>query len=329
MPKHDVRTPASDVAPVASADRISTPAALEKPIQAAADGLDMGARRYGPDAARFLQPDVFNGALSDLALSSDPLTANRYGLAGGNPLSFIESDGHMPVPVGDLGGGGAPAPKPSAEVFITTMAQEISLSKGEYFRLIKPGWQSAEGELTGWLRERFPPELYDVVENTKGLRNEAGQMLRWRTGRGGYIIPDRYVFNRASGRLVLIAQARAGKSGFYLWSKSGPTARMYFRTRALADKVYERGPAPAVEVYTRYRELLPAAVRWQVRASRTVNILSVLSILGAAADKVQEDRVREDVDWLRTNDPDYYWQLPADIRNPDAPPCDDPYNCIG
>jgi RHS repeat-associated protein len=72
----------------------------------AADGLDMGARRYSPDAARFLQLDYFNGALSDLALSSDPLTANRYGLAGGNPLSFIEWDGHMAVEASANVGGG-------------------------------------------------------------------------------------------------------------------------------------------------------------------------------------------------------------------------------
>jgi RHS repeat-associated protein len=77
----------------------------------AADGLDMGARRYSPDAARFLQVDYFNGALADLALSSDPLTSNRYGLAGGNPLSFIEWDGHMPVPSGDLGGVGEVPPQ--------------------------------------------------------------------------------------------------------------------------------------------------------------------------------------------------------------------------
>jgi hypothetical protein len=54
----------------------------------------MGARRFAPNVGRFLQVDVFNGALADLSLSADPLTANRYGLAGGNPLSFIEWDGH-------------------------------------------------------------------------------------------------------------------------------------------------------------------------------------------------------------------------------------------
>ncbi|MGH2755947.1 MAG: polymorphic toxin-type HINT domain-containing protein, partial [Actinomycetota bacterium] len=58
--------------------------------------IDMGARRYGPDTAHFLQMDQFAGALANLGLSADPLTGNRYGLAGGNPVSFVEWDGRMP-----------------------------------------------------------------------------------------------------------------------------------------------------------------------------------------------------------------------------------------
>lgn len=54
----------------------------------------MGARRFGPDAQSFLQPDSYAGALANLGLSMDPLTGNRYGLAGGNPVSFVEVDGH-------------------------------------------------------------------------------------------------------------------------------------------------------------------------------------------------------------------------------------------
>lgn len=60
--------------------------------------IDMGARRYGPDVGRFLQSDYYRGALDDLDLSTDPLTNNRYGFAGGNPVSFVEIDGHAPVP---------------------------------------------------------------------------------------------------------------------------------------------------------------------------------------------------------------------------------------
>lgn len=70
--------------------------------------IDMGARRFAPDTARFLQDDAFRGALSNLALSTDPLTQNRYSLAGGNPLSFVEVDGHMVI--ADGGGGGSSTP---------------------------------------------------------------------------------------------------------------------------------------------------------------------------------------------------------------------------
>ncbi len=58
--------------------------------------LDMGARRFGPDIAHFLQQDFYADALSDIGLSNDPLTQNRYDLAGGNPVSFVEVDGHKP-----------------------------------------------------------------------------------------------------------------------------------------------------------------------------------------------------------------------------------------
>jgi YD repeat-containing protein len=57
--------------------------------------LDMGARRFGPDAGRFLQRDTYASALGDLSLSTDPLTQNRYALSGGNPISFVEVDGHI------------------------------------------------------------------------------------------------------------------------------------------------------------------------------------------------------------------------------------------
>jgi RHS repeat-associated protein len=69
--------------------------------------LDMGARRFGPATGRFQQPDVYYGALSNLGLSTDPLTQNRYSLAGTNPVSFTD-DGHMVLPDGS--GGSAEAP---------------------------------------------------------------------------------------------------------------------------------------------------------------------------------------------------------------------------
>lgn len=59
--------------------------------------LDMGARRFSPSINRFLQLDLYQGALANLRLSIDPLTQNRYSLAAGNPISFVEVDGHEPM----------------------------------------------------------------------------------------------------------------------------------------------------------------------------------------------------------------------------------------
>jgi RHS repeat-associated protein len=84
--------------------------------------IDMGARRFGPDTGRFLQPDLFLGALDNLSVSTDPLTGNRYSLAGGNPLSFIEWDGHLLV--ADGGGGSAPSPNPTGGKPLPTYTSE-------------------------------------------------------------------------------------------------------------------------------------------------------------------------------------------------------------
>jgi RHS repeat-associated protein len=74
----------------------------DKRLDPASGTLDMGARRFSPDAGRFLQLDQYHDALADLDLTTDALTGNRYALAGGNPISFVEVDGHflgLPNPV--------------------------------------------------------------------------------------------------------------------------------------------------------------------------------------------------------------------------------------
>ncbi|HZO70338.1 MAG TPA: Ig-like domain-containing protein [Kribbellaceae bacterium] len=78
-----------------------------------AASMDLGARRYGIDTGRFLQEDMYTSALGDLGLTLDPLSGNRYSLAGGNPVSFVEYDGHMLIP--DGGGGGSPTPTPDPD----------------------------------------------------------------------------------------------------------------------------------------------------------------------------------------------------------------------
>jgi len=56
---------------------------------------DMGFRNYDPGLNRFLTRDMYGGALADLSLTTDPFTGNRYAFAGGNPVTFIEIDGHL------------------------------------------------------------------------------------------------------------------------------------------------------------------------------------------------------------------------------------------
>ncbi|MFB6779026.1 RHS repeat-associated core domain-containing protein [Streptomyces sp. NPDC056352] len=56
---------------------------------------DMGFRNYDPGLNRFLTRDSYSGALADMSLATDPFTGNRYDFAGGNPISFVELDGHL------------------------------------------------------------------------------------------------------------------------------------------------------------------------------------------------------------------------------------------
>ncbi len=66
-----------------------------KRLDSGSQSYDMGARRFGPDVAHFLQTDLFQGALSNLTLSLDPLTQNRFAIASGNPVDYVEWDGHI------------------------------------------------------------------------------------------------------------------------------------------------------------------------------------------------------------------------------------------
>jgi RHS repeat-associated protein len=55
---------------------------------------DMGFRDYDPGLNRFTTRDMYDGALADMQLGTDPYTSNRYAFTGGNPINFIEIDGH-------------------------------------------------------------------------------------------------------------------------------------------------------------------------------------------------------------------------------------------
>ncbi|MEW2626097.1 DNRLRE domain-containing protein [Streptomyces sp. NPDC048106] len=67
---------------------------------------DMGFRNYDPGLNTFTTRDMYNGALADMNLTTNPLTGNRYAFAGGNPTTNVELDGHMAV--GEDGFKGSP-----------------------------------------------------------------------------------------------------------------------------------------------------------------------------------------------------------------------------
>ncbi|MGR8008754.1 golvesin C-terminal-like domain-containing protein [Streptomyces hypolithicus] len=77
-----------------------------KRYDAASGTYDMGFRNYDPGLNRFLTRDMYNGALADMTLGSDPYTGNRYAFAGGNPIAFVELDGHLfgvDISISDIG----------------------------------------------------------------------------------------------------------------------------------------------------------------------------------------------------------------------------------
>ena len=92
--------------------------------------LDMGSRRFSPNVATFTEPDLYENAFDNLDLAQDPLTANRYALAGGNPVSFVEVDGHWPG-------------------FVDDAVDEVEESAGDIGGALKDTGESALNEVKG------------------------------------------------------------------------------------------------------------------------------------------------------------------------------------
>jgi RHS repeat-associated protein len=55
-----------------------------------------GARTYAPASASFLTPDNYRGGSSEanLSVAVDPLTRNTYAYVNGDPVNFVDLDGH-------------------------------------------------------------------------------------------------------------------------------------------------------------------------------------------------------------------------------------------
>jgi RHS repeat-associated protein len=97
----------------------------DKRFDSGSRSIDMGARRYEPDDGRFLQQDFLRDASEEFELSLDSANENRYAFAGGNPVTFVEDDGHAFLPDG---GGGVRRTCPFKPVTYPTPRQRIKYS---------------------------------------------------------------------------------------------------------------------------------------------------------------------------------------------------------
>ncbi|WP_454854034.1 golvesin C-terminal-like domain-containing protein [Promicromonospora soli] len=80
---------------------------------------DMGFRDYAPGLNRFTTRDMYNGALADMGLGTDPYTGNRYAFTAGNPISMVEIDGHF---FDDLLSSAVSAVRQTISAFSSTMS---------------------------------------------------------------------------------------------------------------------------------------------------------------------------------------------------------------
>jgi len=72
-----------------------------------------GSRTYDPSKSAFLTPDSYRGAGADanVSVGTDPLTANRYSYVNGDPINFVDPNGHDPCRYEDCSSGTSYAPQ--------------------------------------------------------------------------------------------------------------------------------------------------------------------------------------------------------------------------
>jgi RHS repeat-associated protein len=149
------------------------------PVPAGSSSYDMGARRYGPDMGQFIQRDAYQGALRDLGLALDPLTQNRYSLAGGNPVSFVEYDGHWP----DLGGIGD-----AVKEGVNKATDAVRSAVGKATDAVKSAGKAAGdaadkagdavGKAAGSAARKGGEAAKNVADATRNKANEVGKKVK-------------------------------------------------------------------------------------------------------------------------------------------------------
>jgi RHS repeat-associated protein len=148
--------------------------------------IALGARFFSPDYGSFIQRDFLRDALDDVDLSSDPLTGSRYGLAGGNPVNFVDVSGHAAAPIYCVPykASYCRAPrtlKPAARVFYEQPAEDV------------------------WT------DLFFITGATGALRATVGAAGRWVLGKVGVRLAEREALRKAEQAAIarIIAQRAA------------------------------------------------------------------------------------------------------------------------
>ncbi|MEU4392802.1 RHS repeat-associated core domain-containing protein [Kribbella sp. NPDC023855] len=115
--------------PTADADVVNPYRFNSSRFNGATGTYDMGFRECNPGLNRFLSRDMYAGALPDIALGSDPWNTNRYGFAGGNPISRVETGGHINKALGPDGNGNLPVSVTNPPVVEEIGNREVSSQK--------------------------------------------------------------------------------------------------------------------------------------------------------------------------------------------------------
>ncbi|MBS7532020.1 RHS repeat-associated core domain-containing protein, partial [Hazenella sp. IB182353] len=64
------------------------------------ESYDLGFRNYFPGTGRFMSPDSYTNAKEHVGLFMNAMTNSLYAYTDGNPISYIDPDGHLPLEVG-------------------------------------------------------------------------------------------------------------------------------------------------------------------------------------------------------------------------------------
>ena len=229
--------------------------------------LDMGARRFSPDTARFLQADVLDDAMDDLDLASDPLTGNRYSLAGGNPVSFVELDGHMLAMDGGGGGstssdsdagssssgGSGTSGRSSGGSTATRTTASTNVFTKPFSEIGDPTWQRAESnaarEEAKWNYEHEPdPNQPGWDKFLNGEVDRSGRLTMWTGSRWVNYqqngIPVGPLVRAVAGGVSKVSRT-AIKAGAARASQNATKYRSFTRSNFRENLARHTGRAPA------------------------------------------------------------------------------------